>query len=105
MIFKGMNLCDFCFEPLEPENICKNCGLSNETYKAGNGILPPGTIILGKYIIGRVLGRGTLGTTYLAYSGMLDKVVALKEYYPIGITNRTKKFKSQGVKKANTKTC
>jgi len=90
MIFKGMNLCDFCFEPLEPENICKNCGLSNETYKAGNGILPPGTIILGKYIIGRVLGRGTLGTTYLAYSGMLDKVVALKEYYPIGITNRTK---------------
>lgn len=90
MQFKGMNLCDFCFEPIGPGNVCAKCGLSHEKYQAEAGLLMPGTNLLGKYIIGRVLGRGGFGATYLAYSSERDKVVAIKEYYPTGIANRAK---------------
>ena len=90
MQFKGMNLCDFCFEPIGPGNVCTKCGLSHEKYQAEAGLLMPGTNLLGKYIIGRVLGRGGFGATYLAYSSERDKVVAIKEYYPTGIANRAK---------------
>lgn len=90
MQFKGMNLCDFCFEPIAPGEVCKKCGLTHDTYKAEPGLLLPGTNLIGKYIIGRVLGRGGFGATYLAYSSEQDKVVAIKEYYPTGIANRGK---------------
>ena len=90
MQFKGMNLCDFCFEPIGPGDVCTNCGLTYEKYQAEAGLLMPGTNLLGKYIIGRVLGRGGFGATYLAYSSERDKVVAIKEYYPTGIANRAK---------------
>lgn len=90
MQFKGVNLCDFCFEPIGPGNVCTKCGLSHETYHAEAGLLMPGTNLLGKYIIGRVLGRGGFGATYLAYSSERNKVVAIKEYYPTGIANRAK---------------
>ncbi len=90
MQFKGMNLCDFCFEPMGPGNVCTKCGLSHENYQAEAGLLTPGTNLLGKYIIGRVLGRGGFGATYLAYSSERNNVVAIKEYYPTGIANRAK---------------
>ena len=90
MEYKGMNLCDFCFEPIRPGCICTNCGLTHENYNAEAGLLMPGTNLLGKYIIGRVLGRGGFGATYLAYSSERNKVVAIKEYYPTGIANRAK---------------
>lgn len=90
MQFKGMNLCDYCFEPIAPGSVCTKCGLSHDNYHAEAGLLTPGTNLLGKYIIGRVLGRGGFGATYLAYSSERDKVVAIKEYYPTGIANRAK---------------
>lgn len=90
MEYKGMNLCDFCFAPVAPGNACAKCGLTHETYQAEAGLLMPGTNLLGKYIIGRVLGRGGFGATYLAYSSERDKVVAIKEYFPTGIANRAK---------------
>ena len=90
MEYKGINMCDFCFEPVNPGDVCPNCGLTHDTYHAEVGLLLPGTNLLGKYIIGRVLGRGGFGATYLAYSSELDKVVAIKEYYPTGIANRGK---------------
>lgn len=90
MQFRGMNLCDFCFEPIGPGGVCTKCGLSHETYRAEAGLLMPGTNLIGKYIIGRVLGRGGFGATYLAYSSKQNRVVAIKEYYPTGIANRAK---------------
>lgn len=36
----------------------------------------------GKYRIIRVLGQGGFGITYLAEHTMLDKLVAIKEFFP-----------------------
>ena len=90
MDYKGMSLCDFCFEPVVPGTVCAKCGLTHESYHAEAGLLMPGANLLGKYIIGRVLGRGGFGATYLAYSSERNKPVAIKEYFPTGIANRAK---------------
>lgn len=81
-------LCDFCFEPISDSGICTKCGLSHNTYKAKPGLLKPGTVLNGKYVIGRSLGRGGFGATYMSYSLAEKRVVAVKEYFPAGITYR-----------------
>lgn len=88
MLLKGMNLCDYCFEQIDAGAVCPHCGLSADTYRAEAGLLQPGTILMGKYIIGRVLGRGGFGATYLAYSSERNGAVALKEYFPSDIAGR-----------------
>ncbi|MBE6704359.1 MAG: serine/threonine protein kinase [Ruminococcaceae bacterium] len=91
MQYQGMNLCDFCFTQIaEGVGVCPHCGLSHETYRLEAGLLPPGTNLNGKYIIGRLLGRGGFGATYLAYSSERNSVVAIKEYFPTGIATRAK---------------
>ncbi len=90
MELMGANLCDFCFSPIEPGQECKVCGLTHETYNASAGLLKPGTNLLGKYIIGRALGRGGFGATYMAFSAEKMKPVAIKEFFPTGIACRDK---------------
>lgn len=50
--------------------------------------LPSGCRI-DEYEIVRVLGMGGFGITYLAFDHMLDGPVALKEYFPADVAERT----------------
>lgn len=43
----------------------------------------------GKYVIGRCLGQGGFGITYLCWDTNLDVTVAVKEYYPQQLGSRT----------------
>ena len=42
-----------------------------------------------RYLLGRVLGQGGFGITYIGYDNTLDARVAIKEYYPGDIAQRT----------------
>lgn len=89
MQLNGQNLCEFCFEPKDVNaKFCSQCGLNREKYKVEVGALLPGTNLLGKYIVGKVLGKGGFGKIYLAYSNNQRRVVAIKEYYPTGVVTR-----------------
>ena len=44
--------------------------------------LPEGTVLVGDYRIGRVLGAGGFGITYLAEEIALGRSVTIKEYFP-----------------------
>jgi len=90
MVLMGVNVCDFCFSPVEAGKVCQKCGLSHENYNASAGLLMPGTNLMGKYIIGRALGRGGFGATYMAYSSDRRMPVAIKEFFPTGIAYRGK---------------
>ena len=45
-------------------------------------VLPPGTLLDGKYRIDRLIGSGGFGMTYMAHDLGLNQPVAVKEYYP-----------------------
>ncbi len=89
MQYKGMELCDFCFSPVLHGEPCGACGFTHENYKyLYNKILFPGAIILGKYIIGRVLKKDETKTAYLAYTSASERVV-ITEYLPSAIVQRS----------------
>lgn len=51
-------------------------------------ILPPGTLLNNRYLVGRTLGQGGFGITYIGRDQVLDIRVAIKEYYPSGFVTR-----------------
>lgn len=84
----GRNICENCFEAT-PSPVCSCCGYDPEKSANAPSMLAPGSILLGKYIIGGVIGKGGFGITYLAYDTKKNKKVAVKEYFPYGIAMRS----------------
>ena len=48
--------------------------------------LNEGTVLNDRYVIERVLGNGGFGITYLGHDEKLDMQVAVKEYFPYGLS-------------------
>ena len=74
--------CWNCMEDVTGQNICPHCGFDPDAYSIPPHVLPPNTILHGKYLIGNVLGQGGFGITYLGFDLSLEMKVAIKEYYP-----------------------
>ena len=84
------HLCYNCFSQREnPEGPCPYCGFDlEENAKKFPVALRAGTLLNDRYIVGRVLGQGGFGITYLAYDTQLQTKVAVKEYMPNDIATR-----------------
>lgn len=67
---------------------CELCGFSDLNYLIEPHQLPLRTILNGKYMLGKVLGEGGFGITYIAVDLNLNMPVAIKEYYPNGFVAR-----------------
>lgn len=67
---------------------CPTCGYDPQKGREAEYALPPGTILAGKYLVGRVLGQGGFGITYIGLDIALERKVAIKECYPSGQANR-----------------
>ncbi len=85
-----LNYCYGCMEPL-PRKVtrCPHCGYDNTKRRNPDDILPEGSILNGKYLVGKMLGRGGFGVTYLGLELNLLVKVAIKEYFPIGVGIRS----------------
>ncbi len=82
-------LCPGCMTRIENKEIpCPKCGWQADTAERSPHQLPLQTILNGKYLVGRVLGEGGFGITYLGWDLNLDLKVAIKEYYPSGFVTR-----------------
>ena len=64
------------------------CGFSLESYDRAPRCIRPGSILKERYLIGRVLGEGSFGITYIGRDMLLDQIVAIKEYFPINHVSR-----------------
>ncbi|MEN6595893.1 MAG: protein kinase [Clostridiaceae bacterium] len=82
------SICMGCMRENKGEGICPFCGFDSKQYAASPHHLPLKTILAGKYLIGRVLGEGGFGITYLGWDLNLGVKIAVKEYYPMGFVTR-----------------
>ena len=80
-------VCYGCFAEKEPGIPCPYCGF-NENDEQPYLALPLGTILNGRYLVGKVLGIGGFGITYLGYDLTLEIKVAIKEYMPSALATR-----------------
>lgn len=86
-----MRYCYNCFQSMaDGAAVCPSCGYkaSAQTDKYPMA-LSPGTVLNGRYILGRVLGQGGFGITYVAQDHKTGSLVAVKEYFPDTMAART----------------
>ena len=84
----GKKLCENCFSEISQEP-CACCGYGETQEETDRSVLQAGTKLNGHILVGKVMGKGGVGVTYLGYDCRMDKVVAVKEYFPNGIVYRS----------------
>lgn len=82
------NYCPYCMTQVPEGESCSVCGLTSGTYIPSPHHLPPGTVLMNRYLVGRVLGEGGFGITYIGCDLRLELKVAIKEYYPVDRATR-----------------
>ena len=80
--------CPYCMHLIQPGNPCPSCKRDPETYRPESRQLPSGTLLQERYILGRALGAGGFGITYLGWDLKLERRVAVKEYFPTAFLKR-----------------
>ena len=78
MTTRNREQCQNCFEVAVLDGICGRCGYEESAHQRDRRALKPFTELSDKYLIGRVLGTGGFGITYLAHHRLLLQRVALK---------------------------
>ena len=84
--------CYGCMRELDaPGAVCPHCGYDNtrDLKKQPDYALACGTILGGRYVVGRVLGKGGFSITYIGWNLTLEQHVCIKEYFPSGAAMRS----------------
>lgn len=87
------HLCLGCMSYLEnPDALCPNCGwlksMENTISQLQSGYMLTNENQTEKYIIGRALGQGGFGISYLAWNALRGERVVVKEYFPTALVTR-----------------
>lgn len=86
-----MTYCFGCMAQLEDgqeSGRCPHCGYIAGTRAESSLHMQPGTVLAGRYLIGRVIGYGGFGVTYIGWDNVLQQRVAIKEYLPSEFATR-----------------
>lgn len=82
-------VCINCMGEREDQSgVCPICGFNSSTYESKPFYLHSRSILNGKYLVGRVIGEGGFGITYVGWDLNLNIKLAIKEYYPNGFASR-----------------
>jgi serine/threonine protein kinase len=81
-------LCMGCMEDDSGEPVCPKCGSAFNLPPKNSLQLKPRTMLRDQYLVGRALGHGGFGITYLAWDVGLEAKLAVKEYMPNGVAGR-----------------
>jgi serine/threonine protein kinase len=83
-----INRCPNCCGADMENGVCPACGYIAGSEASAEQTLPYGTVLQDRYFVGRVLGQGGFGITYLGFDLRLQIKIAVKEYYPSGYVSR-----------------
>ncbi len=82
--------CMGCMEEIEEGQAkCPYCGYEQNAGVKEAYYLLPGKILGQKYVVGKVLGYGGFGVTYIGWDAELERKVAIKEYLPSDFATRS----------------
>lgn len=85
-----MKLCLGCMEQIEDSvTTCPHCGFNETTFQQESYYLTLGTIVGGKYILGKVLKYGGYTVTYIGMDAEKNQKVLVKEYLPSEFSTRS----------------
>ncbi|MFI3212877.1 MAG: protein kinase [Eubacteriales bacterium] len=85
----AMYRCMGCMKDIEGEyEVCPLCGYIKNTPPREAYHLPPETVLQGRYLVGKVLGYGGFGVTYIGFDAVLERIVAIKEFLPSTFATR-----------------
>lgn len=82
------HLCMGCMGDKGDAEVCPVCGWTEGTSPELPVQLSPRSVLIDKYLLGKVLGQGGFGITYLAWDLLLNRKLAIKEYFPREICGR-----------------
>lgn len=81
--------CMGCMNEYSEElEICPYCGFEDTNEPISPLHMEPGTYLADRYIVGRVIGYGGFGVTYIGWDAKLEQKVAIKEYLPSEFSTR-----------------
>ena len=83
-----MRFCYSCMQQIDDEqqDICPHCGEKLEIEYDNDMCLKPGSILQENFIVGKLIGSGGFGNTYIGWNNVLKCKVAIKEYFPKQLT-------------------
>ncbi len=79
--------CFNCMSERAQGQPCRNCAQQNN-FEVMPHHLRPGQVLNQKYLVGKAIGEGGFGITYIGRDLVLDVKIAIKEFYPSGYVNR-----------------
>ncbi len=85
---EGTGYCMGCMHKLDWDGRCHYCGFDEENYEKDQQLGLHTQLKNGEYMIGRQLGQGGFGITYIGMDTTLLQTVAIKEYFPFGAVRR-----------------
>ncbi|MDE7394590.1 MAG: serine/threonine protein kinase [Clostridiales bacterium] len=80
-------ICLNCFATLDKSGFCFHCRRRRDD-EGPLMNLPMRSVLGGRYLVSRALGRGGFGITYLAWDLLTSTRVAIKEFFPKGYATR-----------------
>ena len=84
-----MLLCMGCMQEYQDHiTVCPRCGYIKDTPAIDARCLMPGVILQKRYVVGRALGLGGFGVTYVGFDALLERRIAIKEYLPVKCATR-----------------
>ncbi|NYZ12167.1 serine/threonine protein kinase [Azospirillum sp. RWY-5-1] len=84
----GEDRCPNCFADKGGATTCASCGWPGQSDSRSGIHLPPGALLHDRFRIGRLIGQGGFGATYLGWDDRLHVKVAVKEFYPSNLISR-----------------
>ena len=73
---------------------CVHCGKPT-FYSNYPHHLKPGTVLNNKFLVGATIGEGGFGITYIGLDLILERKIAIKEFYPSGYANRNNTYSNE----------
>ena len=86
-----MKYCFHCVGKIEDDTAryCLHCGKQCSVHYSNSNELPPNTYLNnGRYFVGKSIGSGGFGITYIGFDTKLDKKIVIKEAFYSGLSNR-----------------